>query len=403
MYVQTFSAKELYRCSSQKERRNFPGEKEELLDVIQKVAVENILSDSFRMKLKKQDGLILNAQPKADNEHLCQDLVLRKLYHNIKRIYNVTQANRSSIIRQMLILLKEDVPLWIVRLDVKHFFESIDRDFLITRIEDNGRLNIQSILLLKEINSYLKSSNLPGLPRGLAISSALSEVYMKYFDLDVKRMEGVYYYARYVDDIVIFCTSKESQEKVWNEIPEMLHKLKLIKNDDKSFKWADTSTQPLTFLGYDIQVAKCRRDRGKMINYKDVEVSIADKKIKMIKTRITRAFAKYTKERDFDLLQNRIKFLTGNFTIYSKATLAPIKVGIFFNYKEITLHHQLQYLDSYYQRILHCKNGSLCSKFLFSKEQIKSLEKYSFEFGFKHHVNHHFTTKMLTNIKQAWL
>ena len=401
MYVQTFTTKELYHCSSQLERRNFSGKKEEFLQMIQETAVDKIHSGTFRIKLKAQGDLILNAEPKGSNERLCQDLIFRKLYHNIKRIYKVTQANRSSIIRQMLVLLKEDIPLWIVRLDVKHFFESIDRDILISRIEDKTRLNNQSILLLKEVNSYLTKSNHPGLPRGLAISSALSEEYMKYFDLDVKRMEGVYYYARYVDDIIIFCTTKEAQEYVWNEIPNMLQHLKLTLNDGKSYKWSDTSKQPLSYLGYEMKIVERSKKNGN--KYRDVEVSIADKKVKMIKSRITRTFAKYTIERNFERLQNRIKFLTGNFTIYSKATLAPIKVGIHFNYEEITIQTQLRDLDLYYQRILHCKTGNLCSKFLFSPNQIKMLEKYSFEFGFNHHVNHSFTTNMLKMIKQAWL
>ena len=400
MYVQSFTAKELYRCLSQSERRNFSGTKEELLQMIQVAAVDKIASGTFHVSLKAHGKLILNAEPKGSNERLCQDLVFRKLYHNIKRIYKVTQANRSSIIKQMLVLLKENVSLWIIRLDVRHFFESIDRDILMSRMEDKARLNSQSIQLLKEIDSYLKSSNHHGLPRGLAISSALSEEYMRYFDLDVQRMDGVYYYARFVDDIIVFCASKESQKHVWNEIPNMLQHLKLTLNEAKSYKWADTSSCPLSYLGYDMKIVKGNK---KSNQYREVEVSVADKKMRMIKSRITRAFAKYTVERNFENLQNRVKFLTGNFTIYSKATLAPIKVGIHFNYEEITTQAQMKELDLYYQRILHCKSGTLGSKFLFSKDQIKCLEKYSFEFGFNHHVNHSFTTKMLTTIKQAWL
>lgn len=393
MYIQTFSANELYHCSFQSERRNFSGDKEQFLDMIQKTAIDKILSGSFHIMLKEQDGLILNAQPKTSNEHLCQDLVFRKLYRNIKKIYKVSPANRGAIIKQMLVLLKEDIPLWVIRLDVKQFFESIDRGFLMSRIEDKARLSSQSILLLKEIDCYLRSSNRIGLPRGLAISSALSEEYMKYFDLDVKRMEGVYYYARYVDDIIIFCSTETAQKNVWDKIPSMLRDLKLSLNTEKSYKWSNSSKQALSYLGYNI------RKVGK----KKVEVSIADKKIKMIKTRITRAFAKYTKERDFEMLRNRIKFLTGNFTINSKATLAPIKVGVFFNYKEITIYKQLKEIDKYYQQILHCKRGALCCKFLFSPEQVKCLEKYSFEFGFNSRVNHFFNKSMLTKIKQAWL
>lgn len=393
MYTQTFSAKELYHCSSQLERKKFPGDKEQLLDMIQKTAIDKILCGSFKFMLKRQNGLFLNAQPKKSKEHLCQDLVLRKLYCNIKRIYKVSPANRGSIIKQMLVLLKEDVPLWVIRFDVKHFFESIDRECLISRIEDKARLNYQSILLLKEIDSYLNGCSHFGLPRGLAISSALSEEYLKYFDLDVKRMEGVYYYARYVDDIIIFCSTKDAQENVWNKIPSMLGDLKLTLNTDKSYKWSNTSKQAISYLGYNIR---------KTVK-KEIEISIADNKIKKIKTRITRAFAKYAKERDFEMLWNRIKFLTGNFTIYSKATLTPVKVGIFFNYKEITITKQLKELDHYYQSILHCTTGSLCSKLRLSSEQVRCLEKYSFEFGFKCHVSHFFNQAMLTKIKQAWL
>lgn len=81
---------------------------------------------------------------------------MRKLYNNIKRIYGVEQANRNQIVKQMVSLLKEKSPKWVVRLDVRHFFESINRAHLMERFQEDGRLNYQSICLLKNLLSILQ-------------------------------------------------------------------------------------------------------------------------------------------------------------------------------------------------------------------------------------------------------
>ena len=128
--------------------------------------------------------MYLNDQSKGSIEYLCQDLVLRKLYNNIKRIYGVEQANRNQIVKQMVSLLKDESPKWIVRLDVRSFFESIDRTRLIVRFQEDGRLNYQSISLLANLFSHPVISSEGGLPRGLSISSVMSELYLKYIDLE---------------------------------------------------------------------------------------------------------------------------------------------------------------------------------------------------------------------------
>ena len=62
-------------------------------------------------------------QQKGSMEYLCQDLIFRKLYNNIKRIYGVEQANRNQIVKQIVPLLKEESPKWVVRLDVRRYGE----------------------------------------------------------------------------------------------------------------------------------------------------------------------------------------------------------------------------------------------------------------------------------------
>lgn len=395
MYSQSFSPLNLYSCTTQTERRNSRLDKDTLVHEIELCIGNNIDNGSYQFKIKTLKELYLNDQSRGSIEYLCQDLVLRKLYKNIKRIYGVEQANRNQIVKQMVSLLKEESPKWIIRLDVHHFFESIDRSLLIDRFQHDGRLNYQSINLLKNLFELPLISSEVGLPRGLSISSIMSELYLKYLDIEIKRMNGVFYYARFVDDIIIFCNNKVAQERVWTKIPEMLSPIGLKLNNKKSYKWDSfqLNTQ-LTYLGYTFL------PKGK----KDVEILIAEKKINVIKTRITKSFVRYAKDGDFAGLKNRIKFLTGNFTLYNPTTLLPIKVGIFFNYCMATSKTELLELDLYYQRILHCKTGRLGSRLALrmSTSQRIELTKYSFVFGFDHHVNHYFTSAMLADITNCW-
>lgn len=394
MYSQSFTPSNLYSCTTQTERRNSGLNKEELVQKVESCINYSINKGTFQFQIRTLDDLCLNDQQKGSMEYLCQDLVLRKLYNNIKRIYGVEQSNRNQIVKQMVSLLKEESLKWVIRLDVRHFFESINRTLLMERFQEDGRLNYQSICLLKNLFAHPTINPEKGLPRGLSVSSVMSELYMKYFDLEIRRMDGVFYYARFVDDIIIFC-NPTAQTNVWEKVPDVLSKIGLHLNPNKSYKW-DNQQQivKLTYVGYTFL------PKGK----KDVEVSIAERKINMIKTRITKTFLRFAKDGDYDKLKARIKFLTGNFTLYNPSTLLPIKVGIYFNYNMVTDKTVLYALDEYYQRLLHCRTGRLGSLLTarLSAAQRTYLAKYSFVFGFEHHVNHFFTSATLADIKSCW-
>lgn len=396
MYSQSFSPNNLYACTNQSERRNRGLTKDVFVQKIDLSVGHSIDDGSYAFKIKMLHDLYLNDQPRGSMESICQDLVLRKLYNNIKRIYGVKQSNRNQIIKQMISLLKEEVPKWVIRLDIKHFYESINRERLMERFIEDGRLNFQSIHLLRNLFAQPIIAEKAGLPRGLSISSVMSELYMKYFDIAVRGLDGVFYYARFVDDIIVFCSNKKAQENVWGIIPEMLGNIGLQLNKSKSYRWSDNDEDvlKLVYLGYTF-----------MVNEKSgLEVSIADKKVDMIKTRITKSFVRFSKDGDFDMLKNRIKFLTGNFTLFAPSTLRPIKVGIYFNYKFVTNKIALYELDKYFQKILHCRIGKLGSKLSVQMTDIQRAEltKYSFVFGFEKHVNHFFTSATLMKITNCW-
>lgn len=392
MYSQSFTPVELYHCTTQAERRNLGLTKDKLIEAIGLELKDVIRMGKYKFLFRINGELVLNGQEKDSMAYLCQDLVLRKLHRNIKRIYSVKQADRNTIVKQMKVLLNEDVDMRIVRLDVHHFYDSINSKNILAKLVEDARLSYQSLLLIQTLFRDSSISANSGLPKGLGISAVLSELYMKYFDLDFKKIDGVYYYARFVDDIIVFCSSEASQELSWKYAHDELEKLGLEFNKEKSYKLnPKQKDKSFTYLGYTFQFVD-----------KKLNVAIAQKKLNVIKTRITKSFVRFTKEHDFDLLKLRIKFLTGNFTLYAPHTLQPIKVGIYFNYKMANDVSALKDLDKYYQRLLHCRTGSLGSAIKLSKIQVKDLEKYSFYFGYLNHVNHFFTTSQMVNISNCW-
>ncbi|WP_455261270.1 antiviral reverse transcriptase Drt3a [Prevotella jejuni] len=395
MYSQLFSPYNLYSCTTQSERRNSRLNKDDFAEKVDLLLGNSINDGTYQFAIKAWWDLFLNNHPKGSLDSLCQNLILRKLYKNIKRIYGIGQANRNLIVKQMVSLLIDGSHKWIIRLDIRNFYESIERSLLMERFQEDGRLNYQSISLLKNLFANPSISEKKGLPRGLSISSVMSELYMKYFDLEVRRMEGVFYYARFVDDIIIFCSSKISQENIWVKIPKLLSNIGLQLNESKSYKWDNQQKiLNLTYLGYTFF------PKEKNI----IEITIADKKVNIIKTRITKSFVRFAKDGDFDKLKNRIKFLTGNFTIYNPSTLLPIRIGIYFNYNMITSKTSLYELDKYYQRLLHCRTGRLGTRLRIQMTVIqqKELSKYSFVFGFERHVRHYFTSAMIADITNCW-
>ena len=395
MYSLLFSPHNLYSCTTQSERRNGRLKKEDFIKKVNSIVGDKINEGTYYFAIKKCWDLFLNNYPKDSEESLCQDLILRKLYNNIKRIYGIRQSNRNQIVKQMVSLLKEKPSKWVIRLDIRNFYETIEREKLMSRFVEDGRLNYQSIYLLKNLFSNSSISKIKGLPRGLNISSVMSELYMKYFDLEIRRMDGVFYYARFVDDIIIFCSSSNSQKNVWTKVPELLDKLRLQLNESKSYKGDnDQEDLNLTYLGYTFILKKNN----------DLEIAIADKKINVIKTRITKSFVRFAKDGNFIKLKNRIKFLTGNITINNPSTLLPIRIGIYFNYSMITSRASLYELDKYYQKLLHCRTGRLGLKLKkkFNVNQVEELSKYSFVFGFEKHVRHYFTSATIADITNCW-
>ena len=181
-------------------------------------AYQKILDKSFDFDIKQTDAFFLTK--------LLEDkLILRKLNDNIRCLYKDKQTNRRIIISQIQVLLGETCPCWIIKTDIKRFYESIDRDALYAKFKNDSMPSYYSMFLLGKVFSNGTISSFSGVPRGMNISAVLSEIYMRKFDRWIKECAGVFYYARFVDDIIIFTNQQNYAQRILESIKIKLKEL----------------------------------------------------------------------------------------------------------------------------------------------------------------------------------
>ena len=406
---QAFDLKELKKLCKKEEYIDYDLSPDEL-DTQLCDCARKIINEEFEFEIK-EGGYCYRTSD------LSNKLVLRKLNDNIKRIYKDEQANRRIIISQLKVLLEETCPFWVIKADVKNFYESIDRYELFAKFKNDSILSYYSMYLLETLfeNPVIEAKE--GLPKGINISATLSEIYLRKFDRWIRNFEGVYYYARFVDDIVIFSNSLKNSlaliDALKSQLSLLANGLELNESKTQFFEGLKldrlnekngeiiAKESCLDYLGYSFSK---REQMKKTKKEYPLKVSIADKKIKKIKTRITMSFVDFAKNGNFLLFENRIQFLTGNYSIKKGSEGADLKAGIFFNYQQINDKSILSELNNYYRKVLFCKSGSLGSKIdsILTKEQRNRLKKYCFIAGFNLKVYNSFDYSRMSEIISCW-
>lgn len=401
---QNFNSKELVKYLKKGELIRNELEKGDIVTEIDDIETR-ILNETFEFNIyDNEEYYLIN--------DVSEKLILRKLNDNIKRIYKDEQANRKFIIQQVKTLLNDDAPFWIIKTDIKSFYESIDRDKILKKMKDDAMLSYYSIQLLKKIFTNPIISNNKGLPRGLNISSTLSEIYLRKFDKWIHSFSGVYFYARFVDDIIIFLSNKEKAENLYNNLEVNLKELCSLEiNADKTELIDGTNFKILLkknnkqsinnnieYLGYKFYLETLSKNNQKL------RISIADKKVNKIKTRLTKSFLDFIKNKDFYLLDKRMKFLTGNYGIKKSNDGSVLKAGIFYNYTHLDNEEVLIELNNYLRKIIFSKNGSLGTKLhpILNNHQKDILKKYCFKTGFKKKTYNSFSFTVMGEIIKCW-
>lgn len=329
-------------------------------------------------------------------------LCLRHLTHCLSKFYRIKPPDRNHIVDQICVLLESDVPLKIVRTDIERFFASIDFDRLLDKIETDGVLRTRDMAQLRSLGDKLKQLGGTGVPWGLSISSVLAEIYMREVDETCRRVSGIYYYARYVDDIIIF--SARSAEEALNSVSSAISKigsgLRLNRNKTKMISEADLPfSKPTQFeyLGY--RFRRLARSRKKC----DISISLAEKKFRKIKYRIDQAFDRFDRRKENQDLKDRIRILTGNCSFQKSRHAAPIRIGVYANYPKMTDIRQMAILDDYLRQRLH--RSMAATKGLYFGYHVKKLRllfKYSFRQGFEKRLTHNLSRLRIQHAYKIW-
>ncbi len=158
-----------------------------------------------------------------------------------------------------------DEPLYAIKADIHHYFQSISHDVLKAEIrkviKDAAVLELLDIII--DHNGNMADG--VGIPVGNLTSQLFANIYLDALDQFIKHKLGAKYYIRYMDDFIILSPDKE-QLRCWlAEIEEFLRdELRLELNPKTTILAAKNG---IDFVGYKHRAThrKVRRDSIKRI------------------------------------------------------------------------------------------------------------------------------------------
>lgn len=352
-------------------------------------------------------------------ENLAEKLVLRKCASNISHVSNYKISQRNKIAKEIKCFLREGTQFRVYKLDIKSFFESISSDLVRTSLEKLERLSPHTKNL---VENYLKNFD-SAVPRGIEISPVISDLVLKNFDKTISTNENVFYYARFVDDIIIITSSVEKKKEfmkiITKELPKGLifnhNKKKIIDVKSRCKSGDDTSGRIVAdfeFLGYQFNAVDTHLDtslnpksKPELGTFRLVKVELSRNKIKKFKTKICSALIYYCKHGDFPILKDRINFLTTNRDLIQKRTNRGIPTGIYYSFSLIgSASESIKDLDIALQKFVMSSNIMFSGQgpHKLSIVQKRTLLKKSFKTGFEQRVFKKFSPDRLKEITEIW-
>lgn len=370
----------------------------ELSKVEEAVGKENFSFANFQKK-KMSHGEVIS--PSTMND----DFAIRKLNDNIKRIFSIKTTDRNSILPQIKVLLSEGGEFWLRKYDIARFYESIPVEDALNIVRIDHRLSYESKRVLDKLFSNPALAELSGLPRGISLSSTLSELYMRGFDASCRKLEKCYFYTRYVDDIFMLFHEDPGDLTSALKLPHGLKfqhskTLELHHQHKGPVKTSDGGSN-VTYLGYEFDFVSPNRDKATKL-----QVGIAAKKIRKIKTRIMLALFDYCRSENYPLLKSRLTFLASNYNIGKDSNRGKLYAGVHFNHMLIDTerHGDLTNIDTFLCRALCSSKGSLGRRLhpLLSASRRRELMKISLMQGYTKKIVRVFTPDHLLEIKRIW-
>ena len=349
---------------------------------------------------------------------LADILVLRKIKVNISASNKVKVLPRSVIVDTVKMFVTECSQFRLYRLDVKSFYESFEQGFIFNKIDEFVRVDQKTKQLLKEFLYEYYISGGRGIPRGLSISSFLSDYFMKEFDESIKALPHVFYYARYVDDIIIITDGYEDEEGFIGDIKrslpaglELNNKKfyisdKALKSNQVNSKSPKKNLMKFEYLGYSFSISENVSECNIRGLVRDVHIDLSPAKVNKIKTRIIHSIMSFNENRDFDLLCERLKFLSTNFSILDSNRILKRLSGIYHNYPMLNAIDSigLAEIDKFLKKAVLSSNGKVFYNFHLNLNQVQKYRVLKFSFVRGHDKCHyfHYSAKKMKRIQECW-
>ena len=206
-----------------------------------------------------------------------------------------------------------------------------------------------------------------GVPRGIGISSLLSEIYMRDLDSSIKKRPEVIFYVRYVDDIFMLLADLPQGKDIEEYYSELVEKFKekglsLKPTTDAKcslFNCFEHKDKPfeVSYLGYKLTITT--KVSKSILKSVEVTYSMSDDKKERITKRIDNAFKHFDATNKHDIHQARkdlvdsLKLITGNVRLHKSKS--GIKTGLYYNSDLLDDTKDLEDLNTY----LYSKTVSL--------------------------------------------
>lgn len=170
---------------------------------------------------------------------LCKEILIPQLtkpliYDNYASLKNRgTSFARKRINVQLQRFLKEHKDGYVLQIDIKSYFDSVDHSILKEMVHKQIKESDEIIDLIDYVIDTSSDSN-----KGLNLGSEAPQIFAIYYlnplDTYIKTVKGIKYYGRYMDDVFIFSESKQELRKLLKEIEDILAKLRLQINRKKT-------------------------------------------------------------------------------------------------------------------------------------------------------------------------
>lgn len=312
-------------------------------------AVENETFD-FSAKVKEiftQSGKrrVIYRYPKISVENF----ICHYLKNHLDNVFKIKYASRSKIINLLfntIPVLKNMNDFVIIRADFKSFFDSVLSRFVYEKYVLTSLLSREDKDILEKYIDEFKYCY-----AGLCLSNGMTEIVCRDFDKKLKARlttYGLFFYERYVDDMLIMLNSYVAQDEIIDIINLTISEtfgMCPVKLSTSPGKFSYISRRELlrfqkfNFLGYEF-----------FINEFDGKISfkygITEKKRSRYSNIIERAFNQYAVNHDEELLRQRIKIFSSRIVIARQlmgTSFDWLTKGVIANYNE--LRNYTDYLD----------------------------------------------------------